>query len=47
MKSETDATIVMQCRIEKQNYTFRTGFTLNNSTSDKDLPFLLDSIAPC
>jgi hypothetical protein len=47
MKPETDATIAMQCRIEKQNYAFRAGFIPNSFTSGKDLSFLLDSIDPC
>jgi hypothetical protein len=44
MNSEIEATIVMRCRIEKQNYANRTGFTLNPAITGGDLPFLLDSI---
>lgn len=47
MKSEIDATIVTQCRIEKKNYAFKIGFTLDNTTSGGDISFLLDSIALC
>jgi len=43
-EAEIDATIVMQCRIEKKNYPFRPGFTLNHPATGEDLPFLLDSL---
>lgn len=46
MQAEIVATIVMPCRIEKKNYTFRTGFTLDNTTTVEDLLFLLDTWYP-
>jgi hypothetical protein len=43
-ESQIDATIVMRCRIEKQNYANRTGFTLNLTITGGNLLFLLDSL---
>jgi hypothetical protein len=45
VESENDATIVMQCRIEKKNYASWSGFTITAAISGWDLSFPLDSIA--